>query len=188
MRRVVVLAVLASLGVIAWTFVGGTARVLYAAAAAIALVGLLLPPALKRRRGGADVVVDPSPSAGGPVPTAAHGGWLARPLPGVRRLGFVRELEARLAEQEAENRALHEQLERQLEALRHANELLAQDRSMRDRALIRVEHSLRRHSRERALLERQLEVIETIVTRASPPALARAVGAREAANGGSLNP
>jgi hypothetical protein len=180
-RRVVVLATLASLGVVAWAIAGGAAGLLYAAAAAIALVGLLLPPALKRRRGDTDVRVDPSASAGEPVPIRDSRSKLARPLPGIRRLGFVRELEARLAEHEDENRALRERLEKKVEALRHANELLVLDRSERDQALIRVEHSLARHSRERALLETQLEAIEAIVAQRSLPARVPAFGAGGAA-------
>src|SRR5215213_1707152 len=86
MRRVVVLAAVASLGVVAWAIIGGAAGVIYAAAAAIALVGLLLPPALKRQRGTNDVLASTRVSA-----HAAIGG-LARALPGPRRRGLVREL------------------------------------------------------------------------------------------------
>ena len=177
MRRVVVLAAVAFLGVVAWAIVGGTAGSLYAAAAAIALIGLLLPPALKRRRSEIKARVVSYPAANEPLSSHASGHSVARPLPGVRRLAFVRELEARLAAQEDENRVLSERLERNVEALRRANELLAEDRSARDQALIRVEHSLARHRRERALLERQLETMAATIARRSPPERTRAFAA-----------
>src|SRR5215213_6908820 len=155
-RRIVVLAAVASLGVVAWAIVGGAASILYAAAAAIALVGLLLPPALKHQRGNNDV----GDLALERVPIHPVAGGLARALPGLRKRSLVRELEARLAEQQEENRVLREHLTREVEALRRANEVIAREGSVRDQALVRVEHSLRRHSRERARLESHFEAIE----------------------------
>jgi hypothetical protein len=175
-RRVVVLAALASLGVVAWAIVGGVAGLLYAAAAAIALAGLLLPPALKRRRGKIDDRDHPRASADEPVPSHGSSSGFARRLPGVRRLAFVGELEARLAEQQGENSALRERLETELGALRRADELLVRERIAHDETLVRAERSLELHCRERTLLENQLEAIEAIVTR-SLPVLAPAVSA-----------
>jgi len=174
-RRIVVLAAVASLGVVAWAIVGGAASILYAAAAAIALVGLLLPPALKRQRGN-DLALER-------VPVHPATGGLAWALPRLRSRSLVRELEARLAEEQEENRALHEhltreleansalreQLTRELEALRRANEVIARQGSVRDQALLRVEHSLRRHSRERARLEGHFEAIEARAGRRPAP-------------------
>lgn len=179
MRRIVVLAAVASLGVVAWALVGGAASVLYAAAAAIALVGLLLPPALKHQR--ANNVVGNLALEGIPGHPAAGGRAWA--LPVLRRRSLVRELEARLAEQQEETRvlrehltreleansALREQLTRELEALRRANEVIAREGSVRDQALVRVEHSLRRHSRERARLESHLEAIQARAGRRPAP-------------------
>ncbi len=165
MRRVVVLAAVASLGVVAWAIVGGAVGALYAAAAAIALVGLLLPPALKLQRGTNDV----DNLASLRVSARAAISSLTRALRGLRRRGLIRELEARLALQQEENRALREHLKRELEALRRANELIARDRAVRDHALVRVEHSLRRHSRERARLESHFESIEARAGRRSAP-------------------
>jgi len=174
--------------VVAWAIVGGAASILYAAAAAIALVGLLLPPALKHQRGNNDV----GDLALERVPIHPVAGGLARALPGLRRRSLVRELEARLAEQQEENRvlrehlkreleansALREQLTREVEALRRANELIAREGSVRDQALVRVEHSLRRHSRERARLESHFEAIEARAGRRPAPTFGagRAVG------------
>src|SRR5215213_4537622 len=169
-RRIVVLAAVASLGVVAWAIVGGAASILYAAAAAIALVGLLLPPALKRQRGN-DLALER-------VPVHPATGGLAWALPRLRSRSLVRALEARLAEEQEENRALHEQLTRELEALRRANEVIARQGSVRDQALLRVEHSLRRHSRERARLEGHFEAIEARAGRRPAPTFGagRAVG------------
>jgi len=198
-RRVVVLAAVASLGVVAWAIVGGAVGALYAAAAAIALVGLLLPPALKHQRGNNDV----GNLALERVPHPVAGG-LARALPGLRRRSLVRELEARLAQQQEENRALQEhlrreleansalreQLTKELEALRRANEVIAREGSVRDQALVRVEHSLRRHSRERARLESHFEAIEARAGRRPAPTFGArgAVGIQPLDGGSAATP
>lgn len=164
MQRVLVLAALASIAVVASAIVGGAAGALYAAAAALALLGLLLPPALRRQRGGRDDGRHVhGGSTGQPDTSSRPAGSAGRSLPGVRRLAFVRELEARLTEQQDENRALRERLRTELEALRDANELLARSRSLHEQTLRRVEDGLGRHRRERALLERELEAVHTLV-------------------------
>jgi len=151
--------------------VSGAAALLYAAAAVTALLGLLLPPALKRRRRDAGARVDPSELADDSAVAGKSDRGGARPLPGIRRTRFVRELEVRLAEEDEGNRilreqhralredhrALEERLRTELEALRTANELLARERSVRHEALIRLDRSLDTHSRERARLEAELQ-------------------------------
>jgi hypothetical protein len=169
MHRVLALAALASSAVIAWAIVGGAAGALYAAAAALALVGLLLPPALKRQRRSRDdgrrthdhpASRQPAPQRDASNRTASR---RSGPLPGIRRLGFVRELEAHLAEQQDENRDLRERLRTELDAVRGANELLEQHRSLHEQARRRLEDSVARHGRERTLLERELEAIQALV-------------------------
>jgi hypothetical protein len=172
-RRVLALAALASSAVVACAIVGGAAGALYAAAAALALVGLLLPPALKRqRRGRGDGRrTDDHSASRDAAPQRDAGNRRAsgrsRPLPGIRRLGFVRELEARLAEQQDDNRALRERLRAELDAVRDANELLDQHRSVHEQARRRLEDGVVRHRRERTLLERELEAIQALVR--TPP-------------------
>lgn len=167
MRRVAALVVLASLGVVAFAVVGGAAGVIYAVAAAVALLGLLLPPALKRQRAVATGESEPRPAPAGTRGRAPT--WM-------RRLGPVRELEERLAEQERQNVALREQLRMRLAELERARSLLEQTHSEHEETLRRVEEKLSRHSRERALLAAQLEAMEPLV--APRPAL-RPTGFRD---------
>jgi hypothetical protein len=159
MRRVAILAAVAGLSWIAWVIVGGAAGLLYAAAAATALLGLLLPQALKRRRstgyGGPGAVDLPDDA----IAATGRDGIGSRALPGIRRTRFVKELEARLIEQEEENRILRERLREKNQALRGANDLLARHRAERDDAVARLGDSLGRHSRERAVLEVELDAV-----------------------------
>ena len=100
---------MASVSWAAWATVSGAAALLYAAAAVTALLGLLLPPALKRRRRDAGARVDPSELADDSAVAGKSDRGGARPLPGIRRTRFVRELEVRLAEEDEGNRILREQ-------------------------------------------------------------------------------
>jgi hypothetical protein len=149
-RRALVLAAVALLSWAAWTIVGGVAGLLYGLASGTALIGLLLL-ALRRQRSTRDAHVESDESTDAPSETAGST-TTARPLPGIRMSRFVRELEK-------ENRLLREELAQRLEALRSANELRAHNQSVYEEALDRLERNLRHHSRERALLEAELETL-----------------------------
>jgi hypothetical protein len=165
LRPVLVLAGVALLSWAAWTIVGGAAGVLYGAASGTALLGLLFF-ALRRQRSTREGRADTVEPADAPAPTAAPIRRAARPLPGVRMIPFVRELEE-------ENRLLREELAQRLEALRTENELRARGQALHEEALNRLERNLRHHSRERALLETELQTIFT----GRPSAPMEAVGA-----------
>ena len=170
MRRVFLLAGVASLSWLAWAFVSGTAALLYFSAAVTALLGLLLPPALKRRRsrpaadGTAEEHEQSPVSAPAKVPADAH------PLPRFRKGRAIRELEARLSLQADENhvlraenrnvrnetRSLKEGLSAERKALRSAEEFIARERAVRQEMLIRLDRSLEQHRRERAKMEAAL--------------------------------
>jgi predicted RNase H-like nuclease (RuvC/YqgF family) len=151
MRRVLVLAAVALLSWAAWTIVAGVAGVLYGVASGTALIGLLLL-ALRTQRGSKEAHVEEDESAGAPAATARSTRRAARPLPGIRRSRFVRELEE-------ENRLLREELAQRLEELQGANDVSARSQSLYEEALSRLERNLRHHSRERKLLEAELEAI-----------------------------
>jgi hypothetical protein len=164
-RRILILAAVALLGWAAWTIVGGVAGVLYGVASATALIGLLLL-ALRRQRGTKEPNVDREESADAPAATPGATRRAVRPLPGIRMSRFVRELEE-------ENRLLQEELVQRIEAVRSANELRARSESLYHEALNRLESRLRHLSRERALLQAELE---TVLTR-RPVVTMEAVGA-----------
>ena len=168
MRRVLVLAAVALLSWAAWTIVGGVAGVLYGVASGTALLGLLLL-ALRRQRSTKEAHVERDESVEIPAVTAGSTPRPSRPLPGIRRSRFVRELEE-------ENRLLREKLARRLEMLRAESELRARDRVLHEEALTRLERNLRHHSHERALLETELQTILTPL----PPAPMKAVDVNHA--------
>ncbi len=151
MRRVLVLAAVALLSWAAWTIVGGVAGALYGIASGTALVGLLLF-ALRRQRNTREVDVEAAESPDAPSVTAGSTRRAARPLPGIRKIRFVRDLEE-------ENRLLREELAQRVDALRSANELRAHSQSLYEEALNSLERNLRHHSRERTLLDAELEMI-----------------------------
>jgi hypothetical protein len=171
LRRVLVLAAVALLSWAAWTIVAGVAGALYGVASGTALIGLLLL-ALRKQRSPKEARVDEDESAGAPAATAGSTRRAARPLPGIRRSRFVRELEE-------ENRLLREELAQRLEELQGANDLRARSQSLYEEALSRLERNLRHHSSERALLQAELEMTLTrgpgtpmeTVGAASPPAV-----------------
>jgi hypothetical protein len=153
-RRILVLAAVALLSWAAWTIVGGVAGVLYGVASATALIGLLLL-ALRRQRSTKGALLEGEESPGAPAGTPPGATRRAvRPLPGIRMSRFVRELEE-------ENRLLQEELVQRIEAVRSANELRARSDCLYDEALHRLERTLRHVSRERALLQAELEAALT---------------------------
>jgi chromosome segregation ATPase len=165
----------ASVSWAAWATVSGAAALLYAAAAVTALLGLLLPPALKRRRRDAGARVDPSELADDSAVAGKSDRGGARPLPGIRRTRFVRELEVRLAEEDEGNRILREQhralredhraLEERLRTELEAQRALREDhRALEER--LRTELEAQRALREdhRALEERLRTELEALRT------------------------
>jgi hypothetical protein len=183
MRRVLLLAGVASLSWAAWAVVSGAAALLYFAAAATALLGLLLPPVLWRRRGEAPAPPErQEPEV--PLETAERRhGWRDRR---VRKRQLIRELEARVLRDEEEKRVLREQnalvreeneklqarLSAESEALGNANELLAEERAARQEMVVRLDRSLERHRQERARVESQLRLAASpglVAAVAEPP-------------------
>lgn len=154
MRRVLVLAAVALLSWAAWTIAGGVAGVLYGLASGTALIGLLLL-ALRKQRSTREVHVETEASPDVPPATEGATRKTFRPLPGIRMTRFVRELEE-------ENRLLREEVAQRVEAARSANELRTRSESLYREALNRLERKVRHNSRERALLQTELE---TVVTR-----------------------
>ncbi len=167
MRRVLLLAGVASMSWLAWAFVSGTAALLYFSAALTALLGLLLPPALKRRRGRPAAEDTAAKHEEAPVSAPAEAPADAHPLPRFRKGRAIRELEARLSLREDENqvlraenrtvqretRSLKDSLSAEREALRSAEQLLAHERAVRREMVTRLDRSLEQHRRERARME-----------------------------------